>query len=364
MSPLRRGSDTVQGMRLLKRRSSKPEAGGAPAQPSTRDPFDGSDEALREEIARLAEANRRDGDRERERRLLWLRHLAGIRQLGATGAGRHPEPDEAALPAADGLPEIAAEDVTPELMRAGILRDGCLLVRGLVPRDTALAFAQLIDECFEERVKLDAPDGTAAEGYYEEFRPEERYSPFVAREWIRDGGGVLAADSPLLSFHMLELFRTGGIPDIVEGYLGEPAVISMHKTTLRKASPSVPGAWHQDGTFMGDVRALNLWLSLSRCGDVAPGLDVVPRRLEHLVTTQTDEAMLPIQASQAKVEEAAGTATIVRPIFEPGDALFFDELFMHQTASDPSMPNPRFANESWFFGVSGFPEDYAPVAAR
>ena len=114
----------------------------------------------------------------------------------------------------------------------------------------------------------------------------------------------------------------------------------------------MPGAWHQDGTFMGDVRALNLWLSLSRCGDVAPGLDVVPRRLDGLVPTQTEEAMLAIQASQAKVEEAAGPAGIIRPIFEPGDALFFDELFMHQTASDPSMPNPRFAIESWFFGAS------------
>ena len=50
--------------------------------------------------------------------------------------------------------------------------------------------------------------------------------------------------------------------------------------------------------------------------------------------------MLEIQVSQAKAEEAAGDAPILRPIFEPGDALFFDELFLHQTASDPSMPNP------------------------
>ena len=53
---------------------------------------------------------------------------------------------------------------------------------------------------------------------------------------------------------------------------------------------------------------------------------------------------------------------IMRPIFEPGDALFFDELFLHQTASDPSMPKPRFAIESWFFGGSAFPADYAPLA--
>ena len=113
---------------------------------------------------------------------------------------------------------------------------------------------------------------------------------------------------------------------------------------------------------MGAVRSLNLWLALSRCGDVAPGLDLVPRRLDHLVASQTDEAILDFQVSQAKAEEAAGDKAILRPIFEPGDALFFDEMFLHQTASDPSMPNPRFAIESWFFGSSSFPVDYAPVA--
>jgi hypothetical protein len=61
-------------------------------------------------------------------------------------------------------------------------------------------------------------------------------------------------------------------------------------------------------------------------------------------------------------EEAAGVTTILRPIFVPGDALFFDELFLHKTGSDPDMPNPRFAIENWFFGASGFPLDYAPIA--
>jgi hypothetical protein len=71
--------------------------------------------------------------------------------------------------------------------------------------------------------------------------------------------------------------------------------------------------------------------------------------------------VLSYQISQAKAEEAAGETPIIRPIFEPGDALFFDELFLHQTGSDPSMPRPRYAIESWFFGASAFPE-YIPVA--
>jgi hypothetical protein len=113
---------------------------------------------------------------------------------------------------------------------------------------------------------------------------------------------------------------------------------------------------------MGDVRALNLWLSLSRCGDEAPGLDIVPRRLDEIVIEH--EAMLDLELTRtrARAAAAAGRVEILRPIFEPGDALFFDEMFLHQTASEPSMPNPRFAIESWFFSAHGFPHDYAPLA--
>ena len=166
----------------------------------------------------------------------------------------------------------------------------------------------------------------------------------------------------MLTFEMFEMFSSAGVPKLVGDYLGERPLISLQKTTLRKAEPQVPGAWHQDGAFMGDVRALNLWLSLSRCGDESPGLDIVPRRLGHIVATATDEAVLDYQVSQAKAEDAAGDKRIARPIFEPGDALFFDELFLHQTGSDPSMPKPRFAIESWFFGGSAFPGEYGPLA--
>lgn len=172
---------------------------------------------------------------------------------------------------------------------------------------------------------------------------------------------MLAADSPRLSFEMMEMFYEAGVPELVAGYLGEPGAISVHKTTLRKAEPSVVGAWHLDGAFMGDLRSLNLWLALSRCGDEAPGLDVVPRRLDYLVETGTEGTMIPNQVSQAKAEEAAGDSAIISPIFNPRDAVFFDELFLHQTGSDPSTPKPRFAIESWFFGGSAFSPGYAPI---
>jgi hypothetical protein len=308
------------------------------------------------EIERLTTANREKRDRERERRLVRLRHAAGVRMLAAAGSAPHyPEPDAAALGPAGALPAIAAADVTPELLRAGILRDGCLLVRGLVARDDALALAAEIDAAFAARARRRSGDGR-----YEEFEPEPGYDVQNVRPWIEEGGGVLAVDSPRLMFRMLELFGRAGLPRLVAGYLGEEPLLSAHKTTLRKAEPEIAGAWHQDGAFMGEVRALNLWLSLSRCGDAAPGLDLVPRRLEEIVVGHVE--ILDVAATRSKVEAAAGPPGIERPVFEPGDALFFDEMFLHQTGADPSMPNPRFAIESWFFGASAFPADYAPVA--
>ena len=107
--------------------------------------------------------------------------------------------------------------------------------------------------------------------------------------------------------------------------------------------------------------SLNLWLSLSRCGDEAPGLDIVPRRLD-LLPAGDEGTNFPIQVRESRVEEAAGDDGVLRPIFEPGDALLFDEVFLHKTASDPQMPKPRYALESWFFGRSAFSPEYAPVA--
>ena len=312
---------------------------------------------IRDEIRSLTDRNRAARDIDTERRILDLRHRAALELVGAGRRGEFPESSGVALAAADPLPELRRGDVTAELLRAGIMRDGCVLVRGLVDRDRALAFAQEIDRAFAER-----DGGQAAEGYYEEFVPQPPHETVLARDFVRAGGGLLAADAPKLSFQMHELFAEAGLPELVEAYLGEPPLLSAETTTLRKAPPDVPGAWHQDGAFMGDVRALNLWLSLSRCGDEAPGLDVVPRRVALL--TDRGESIIGIDITQARAEEVAAEVgtRILRPIFEPGDALFFDDVFLHQTASDPAMPKPRYAIESWFFGSSAFPSDYVPVA--
>jgi len=326
--------------------------------------FRGSDQELQLEINRLSTANRAERALERERKLLSLRHSAGLRALEAAPTGsRHVDPAFDRLPDAHGLPEIAAAEVTPELLRAGILRDGCLLVRGLVDRRRALALARGIQHGFDERQRSEAGE-PYDQAYFEEFCAHPRYGESLedARPWVKEGGGILAPDSPRLAFELFELLHEAGLRQVVEGYLGEPALVSVHKSTLRRADPAVGGGWHQDGAFMGPVRSVNLWLSLSRCGDVSPGLDLVPRRLAQLVASGGEDTFLSYQVSQRVAEESAGEKGVIRPIFEPGDALLFDELFLHKTGSDPDMPNPRFAVENWFFAASAFPVEYAPLA--
>ena len=347
-------------MRLPRRNRRQENGGAAAVADRPADDFEETLDELRTEIAALTAENRANPDHERERRLLRARHLAGVRLLDAA-----PNNPQFAAPAPDQLrdgaplPEFSRDELTPGLVRAAILRDGCVLVRGLVPRDDALRLAAEIDHAYALREDLE--EGGSAQGYYEEFEPHSRFEP-PWRPWIKMGGGLLAADSPQLFFQMMELFESAGLPELVAGYLGEPALITTHKTTLRKADPEVSGAWHQDGYFMGPVRALNLWLSLSRCGDVAPGLDVLPRRLDDYVSTGTEGADLTWTISDHEVDQVAGDKPVIRPIFEPGDAMFFDELFLHKTGSDPSMPKPRFAIENWFFGGSAFPGEYAPIA--
>jgi len=319
-------------------------------------------EELLEAIESETRANRGKHDPETDLRLIRLRHLAGIQLLHrAPSDPDFAAADTDALPDAPGPVEIGPADLTPEILRAAILRDGCLLVRGLVQKDEALRLADDIDQAFQARAAHKAGDSTP-KGYYAEFDPEPQFRRLMERPWIEEGGGVLAIDSPRVLLDTLDALDRVDFPAVVHGYLGERGALSAEKTTLRKADPSVPGAWHQDGKFLGDVHALNLWLSLSRCGDEAPGLDIVPRRLDHIVAAGTEGMALDYLVSDETVKEAAGDVDVLRPIFEPGDALLFDDLFLHQTGSDPEMPKPRYALESWFFGPSAFPNDYSPVA--
>jgi hypothetical protein len=314
------------------------------------------------EIVKLSAENRQRRDPEVERQILKLRHRTGIGLVQGANGGGSITTAAGELPSANGagLPEFSPGDLTPELVRAAILRDGCVLVRGLVDRDEATRLTAEIDKVFEARERVGA-EGSDPAGYYEAFQPEPPYG-IMERSFVSDAGDAFAGDSPRLIFDALEGFDRAGLRELIVGYLGERPALSVNKCVLRRVQPSAGSAWHQDGAFLGNVKALNVWLSLSRCGDESPGLDIVPRRIDEIVETGTEGELFNWSVSRAVAEREAGTAGVIRPIFEPGDALLFDDRFLHATATDPAMTKTRYAIESWFFAPSAFPDGYVPIA--
>lgn len=315
------------------------------------------------EVDELAAAARSAAGPELHRRLLGARHRAGIALVERPPAGAGLcEPDLAALPA-QSVPEVGRQQLTPGLVRAALLRRGCLLVRGLVAREDVERLIAETDRALAAR----AHGGEA----YEPLATDPRYDRVAFDRGVVSAegwGGLWPADAPDAAAAMFAAFERAGLLALAEGYLGERPAISVNKSLLRRIDPPAagtgpsPSAWHQDGAFLGDVRALNAWLALSRCGDVAPGLDVVPRRLDGIVAAGGEGSAFDWSVSQAAAERAAGEDGIVRPVFAPGDVLLFDERLLHATAAQPGMSRPRYAVECWFFAPSAFPEGYAPLA--
>ena len=323
------------------------------------------------EIEELTHANREQPDPETERRLLQVRNRA-FAQLDRrpppsppVERAEPPAESEAAWNIVDGIPEIAAEDLDAEAIRSAFLARGSLLVRGLLHPDRAAALTAGIDRALAARdAHLEGASRDETAPWFEPFEPAPGYTTSKA-DWNRHkpgSGSVWACDSPRMMFELLEAFDEAGIRRIAADYLGERPAFSMNKAVLRRSPPGTGSAWHQDGAFLGkDIRSLNVWLALNRCGDEAPGLDVVPRRLDRVVETGTEGAVFVWSVSDKLVDEVMEGEPTSRPVFDPGDALLFDHLCLHRTGTDPAMTKIRYATETWHFAPSAYSEKLVPL---
>jgi hypothetical protein len=317
---------------------------------------------LLEAIDLLQNANRlvRDGDV--ERRLVRLRHdaFAQLDRSGSSAPWPPTVPD--VLEDAPSPPVIEPEELTLDTLRSGIFGHGCLLVRRLVPEPQVDQLVEGIDRAFQA---YEAHAGGAPKSettpWFEPFTPGPGYSVGPKRKWTWEAGGVLVADSPRLMYDLLETLDEVGLRRLIGAHFDERPLLSMNKSTLRRVPLDTSSDWHQDGAFLGEgIRTVNVWLSLSHCGRDAPGLDIVPRRLDHIVETGTEGASFQWSVAPDKVEQVCGANSVVRPIFEPGDVLLFDDLFLHRTAIEPDMTRERYAIETWFFAASTYPGKQIP----
>lgn len=318
---------------------------------------------VRSAIELLTSANRRSRSPLLEVELVRLRREAAAVALASATGGSPPLLE----PSGSGLVEVDAAELDLSALRAGLAQSGCVLVRGLVPHDRVERLVEGIDSAL---AASDAAGDGATDvdaGWYTPGSMPDRVSNGLPedanRRFLRERGGLWTADSPRMLFELFELVDEVGIGRLMTEHLGERPLLSALKCTLRRVPPDlvVMGGWHQDGSFLGDdIGAFNLWLSLSRCGRDAPGLDLVPKRVARVLHSD-EESRFDWSLSEAAVLAAAGETPIVRPDFEPGDALLFDHLLVHRTATSPEMTRPRHAIESWFFAPSAYPVGQLPI---
>ena len=262
-----------------------------------------------------------------------------------------PRPVDRLLAETGSIPEVAAADLNVDTLIAGVMGSGSLIVRGLVSPTTAAALRAGIDSAMTARDAFKANEVTADEAWYHPYQPEMNKFSSPAASYV--------CDSPIMALEVSELYRSLGIINLVEQYLLERPALSLRKWVLRRAPVTANAGWHQDGNFLGvDTRNMNLWLGLSDNGVTAPGLDLVPLRLDEIVTSGTGDATFDWSVGSEVVAEILGPHAAVRPDLNEGDAVFFDHMCLHRTGLSADMTETRYAIESWFFAPSHFPSDY------
>jgi phytanoyl-CoA dioxygenase PhyH len=323
--------------------------------------------SLLDEVAILTERNRTQRSAHLDMRLRRVRHeayfeLPMVRDEQRTRAYADPFPELSGR-----APEITAAEFSVEVLGGAIQHHGCLIVRGLFAPTQVAPLLEDVDRSLAARDAFHS--GRASEEttpWYMPFMPGMPGAPLnTDRLLVNKYGGMLVADSPTALFNVIDMLDAARVKKVVEEYLGEPLALAVNKCVFRRVAPDAGASWHQDGSFLGhDARTVDVWVALSHCGPGthAPGLEIVPRRLEEVLAIDENDMKVQHALNSAQVAEALDGLEPQQPTFAPGDAMLFDHLFLHTTASRSEYTSERYALEAWIFTPSGFPTAYVPLA--
>lgn len=320
-----------------------------------------------EAIDLLHRANEEHADPEVERLLAVARHRAAREVVPASAHQEWPVPvPDLEPPGEPRIPQLAPSELTADAVRRAILTHGCVHVPGLLSAEQARTFREGIDHVLELRARNQASDNPfQRHGSWLASLPLSQDDAIrLARPWVAGDGGILACDSPRLLEMVLSTYEALGLRDLITEYLGERPILSANKATLRRARLEGNTQWHQDGAFLGSqegIRAINVWVTLTDCGVDAPSMDIVPKRFDAVQETGTGGAIFDWAVGDETVERLSHDAPPVRPRYQAGDAMLFDDMLLHRTALDPSMTRTRHAIESWFFAPTNYPDGQVPL---
>tara|TARA_R110002072_G_scaffold298456_1_gene472479 strand:+ start:10600 stop:11661 length:1062 start_codon:yes stop_codon:yes gene_type:complete len=291
-----------------------------------------------------------------------------LQACDASGVVEVAKPGDGLLPLSGssgtgGIPEVSVTEFSAGKLQEAIRDQGYLLVRGLLSAESSAELRYTIDMSMRARMEIGKPRASGMSNdafYYESPYFPGKHAGFSAQLKKSDygpTGSIMVADTPRGAFQVLENYRALELNGLLAEYFGEPAVIATRKWVFRVVPPrQMGGGWHQDGQFMGaGARALNMWIALSPCGDTtaAPGLALIPRRINEILEYGTRGAKIDWVVGVELIDELAAETPVVKPYFAAGDALFFDHLSLHRTGHAKDQDKTRYALESWFYAASG-----------
>ena len=231
------------------------------------------------------------------------------------------------------LPEIDAKEFTIDQLRAAVGKHGALIVRNMFSRtstDTLIKAAdRVIDACSDPNASNPASTYFNPPANLRTIMPRRDKELGNTRSFHRESGSAMCVEAPCVAEALLLLYEAHGLKELVGEYLGEPPCLSVKKWVLRRSKlPVAEAGWHQDGAFMGtNLNSINMWMPLNECGGEtgAPGMDVVPQRLNKLASTEG--AQFDWSVSDAQVSSRFAEHRAHRRVLNGGDEFFFGRVY-------------------------------------
>jgi len=280
------------------------------------------------------------------------------------------------------VPEVAASDLSIDVLKRSIRERGCLIVRNFFTAHEVDQMHAYVDHAFSintnsksfinkylsKPVELEEVLNKTKEDIKAKLKENPTYTNTVKLgknllQPLGNNKSFLTAQTPMLAEKLLKLFEKKHLKELLAEYFENGPCVSVYKWVFRKSGPPDKAIdFHQDGAFMRDeIASLNCWIPISDCGTGSNvhGLDVVPIRLKNTFGKGT--GILDWTISQQAIIDEFSESAIVTPTFRKGDAFFFDHLLVHRSQCMPNFAEKRYAIETWFFDSVNFPKNQIPM---
>ncbi len=251
------------------------------------------------------------------------------------------------------IPEIVRRELIAERLRSAITHHGSLIIRGFASPTQVTRSVTNIERAFAAydaiAAEQPAPD---LDGWFAPFAHDRVSNRPLKRDAGHDARGRLSPGDVRADRH-------------VRGSRRRPA----HARLLRRASGVARGGSGASGvsrtmrTPATGIRTAHSWAPASGRSTSGWGsrTAATPRRESTSSVAGSTASWRPGRAARTSrgasanaVAQAVGLGSIVRPIFDAGDAMIFDHLCLHRTAIDPGMTVDRHAIEAWFLAPSTY----------